>query len=176
MEGGRLSIAQSRLSAQQILAETITAHEALAAEAHLELRLDAADDLPDLWADHERLLQVFENLLGNAIKFTPAGGRITVGAEPRDDQVLFWVSDTGIGLGAHELPHVFERLWQASGAGRHGAGLGLPIVKGLVEAHGGRVWVESNPGEGSTFRFTIPTAGPSESWRAESAAYAPAAP
>jgi len=176
MEGGRLSIAQTRLSAQQMLAEVVAAHEALAASANLELRLDAADELPELWADHERLLQIFENLIGNAIKFTPEGGRITVGAEPRDDRVLFWVADTGIGLGTDDLPHVFERLWQASGAGRHGAGLGLPIVKGLVEAHGGRVWVDSSPGEGSTFLFTIPTAGPPESWRAESGAHAPSAP
>ena len=176
MEGGRLSIAQARLSAQQVLAESIAAHEALVASAHLELRLDAADDLPDLWADRERVLQIFENLIGNAIKFTPAGGRITVGAEPRDDRVLFWVADTGIGLGPEDLSRVFERLWQASGAGRHGAGLGLPIVKGLVEAHGGRVWGESSPGEGSTFFFTIPTAGPPASWRAESGAHAPAAP
>src|SRR5205085_5887700 len=127
MEGGRLSIAQSRLSAQQVVAEAITAHEALAASADLELRLDAADDLPDLWADHERVLQIFENLIGNAIKFTAGGGRVTVGAEPLDDQVHFWVADTGIGLGPHEVPHVFERLWQASATGRRGAGLGLPI-------------------------------------------------
>jgi PAS domain S-box-containing protein len=176
MEGGRLSIAQSRVSAQHVLAEAIAAHEALVASADLELRLDGADDLPDLWADHERLLQVFENLIGNAIKFTAAGGRITVGAEPLDDQVHFWVADTGIGLAEHEVPHVFERLWQASATGRRGAGLGLPIVKGLVEAHGGRVWVESTPGEGSTFHFSIPTAGPPESWRARPEAHVPSAP
>ena len=79
------------------------------------------------------------------------------------------MADTGIGLAADELPHVFERLWQASGAGRHGAGLGLPIVKGLVEAHGGRVWVESTLGAGSTFFFTIPIAPVAESWRPEPA-------
>jgi PAS domain S-box-containing protein len=173
MEGGRLSIAQAHLPAQQVLAEVIAAHETLATSRHLELRLDAADDLPELWADHERLLQIFENLIGNAIKFTPAGGRIIVGADPRDDHVLFWVADSGIGLASDEQARAFERLWQASAtAGRHGAGLGLPIVKGLVEAHGGRVWVDSSPGEGSTFFFTIPTGGPPARWNAEPPAHA----
>ena len=126
-----------------MIADAVQTQEPLAASASLELRLDLESDLPELWADRDRLLRVFENLIGNAIKFTEPGGSITVGAAARDDEVVFWVADTGIGLAADDLPHVFERLWQASGAGRHGAGLGLPIVKGLVEAHGGRVWVES---------------------------------
>jgi signal transduction histidine kinase len=114
-------------------------------------------DIPEVWADLDRLLQVFENLVGNAVKFTEPGGRITVGAARRGDDVLFWVADTGAGIAAEDLPHLFDRFWQARKATRRGAGLGLPIVKGIVEAHGGRIWVESTLGRGSTFFFTIPT-------------------
>jgi signal transduction histidine kinase len=172
MEGGRLSIDQARVSAWQLLADAAQAQEPLAASASLELRLDADRELPELWADRHRLLQVFENLIGNAIRFTEAGGNIKVGAAARDGYVLFWVADTGTGIAPEHLPHVFERLWQASKAGQ-GAGLGLPIVKGIVEAHGGRVWAESTPGQGSTFLFTIPTAAGAARWHAEPAPSAP---
>jgi signal transduction histidine kinase len=107
------------------------------------------------------MLQVFENLVGNAVKFTKPGGSVTLGAVPRAHDVLFWVADTGAGIDEDDLPHVFDRFWQAGHAGRGGAGLGLPIVKGVVEAHGGRAWVESSLGRGSTFFFTIPTTRPS---------------
>jgi signal transduction histidine kinase len=81
-----------------------------------------------------------------------------VGAAQRNEDVLFWVADTGAGIAPEDLPHVFDRFWQARKAGRRGAGLGLPIVKGIVDAHGGRVWVKSTPGHGSVFFFTIPKA------------------
>jgi signal transduction histidine kinase len=86
---------------------------------------------------------------------------------------LFWVSDTGPGIAAEDVRHVFERFWQAHKAGRHGAGLGLPIVKGLIEAHGGRIWVESALGQGTTFFFTLPAAARAESGRQESAPHGP---
>jgi signal transduction histidine kinase len=101
---------------------------------------------------------VLENLVGNAIKFTPGGGRITVGAAPRDNEVLFWVADTGSGISPDQLPHVFDRFWQARKGARKGAGLGLPITRGIVETHGGRIWVESTLGRGSIFFFTVPQA------------------
>jgi signal transduction histidine kinase len=113
--------------------------------------------LPDLWADHNRMLQVFENLLGNAVKFTRAGGQITLGAKADAENVLFFVADTGRGIDGDHLPRVFDRYWQARHEDRaQGVGLGLPIVRGIVEAHGGRIWVESSPGQGSTFSFAIP--------------------
>jgi len=118
--------------------------------------------LPDVWADRDRMLQVFENLIGNATRFTKPGGRITAGAVQHDGQVLFWVKDTGEGISADDLPRVFERFWQRRKDDGGGAGLGLPIVKGLIEAHGGRVWVESSPGAGSTFYFTLPVAPASD--------------
>jgi len=92
-----------------------------------------------------------------------------IGAAPRDDEVLFWLTDTGAGIAAEDMPHLFDRFWQARKAKRRGAGLGLPIVKGIVEAHGGRIWVESTPGCGSTFYFTIPAAPRAKDWRAEPA-------
>ncbi len=122
------------------------------------MRLELADDLPDVWGDQHRLLQVLENLVGNAIKFTPVQGRITVGAAPREGEVLFWVADTGSGISPDGLPHVFDRFWQARKGARQGAGLGLPITRGIIEAHGGRIWVESTLGRGSVFFFTVPEA------------------
>jgi PAS domain S-box-containing protein len=169
LEGGRLSIDAQPLPARSFVVEAVHAQEPLAASANLELRLEGAAHLPEILADRERLTQVFENLLGNAIKFTGPGGRITVGAEARDREVLFRVADTGIGISTRDLRHVFERLWQAKNGARHGAGLGLPIVKGIVEAHGGRIWVESTPGEGTTFSFTIPTAAGAETSPSEPA-------
>src|SRR4030095_8300070 len=130
----------------------------LASSSSLELRVDVDRDLPDIWGDRDRLLQVFENLIGNAIKVTNAGGRITVGAISRDHEVIFRVADTGPGIAPENLPHVFDRFWQATSTNRQGAGRGLPISKGIIEAHGGRIWVDSTQSRGATFSFTIPTA------------------
>jgi signal transduction histidine kinase len=162
LEAGRLSVEPARVHAQRVVSEAVEAQRPLATSASLELRLELAADLPEVWADRDRLLQIFENLIGNALKFTKPSGRITVGAAPREGQVLFWVTDTGSGIAAENLPHLFDRFWQAKKGERRGAGLGLPIVKGLIEAHGGRIWVESLPGQGSTFFFTIPTAPQAE--------------
>ena len=169
MEGGRLTIEPERVPAGQIIADAVQAQAPFVAAARLELRLQAERELPELWADRSRVLQVFENLVGNAIKFTEPGGRITVGAAPGEGHVLFWVADTGIGIADEHVPRLFERLWQASKAGQHGAGLGLPIVKGIVEAHGGRIWVETKVGAGSAFFFTIPKAPAAADWRSEPA-------
>jgi signal transduction histidine kinase len=144
---------------RNLLSEIVDAQRPAAAAASLELQLDSPDALPEVWADRNRVQQICENLIGNAVKFTPAGGRISLGALPRDHEVMFWVADTGEGMDQDNLPHVFDRFWQAHESHRtHGAGLGLPIVKGLVEAHGGRVWVESARNRGTTFFFTLPCA------------------
>jgi signal transduction histidine kinase len=98
-------------------------------------------------------------LVGNAIKFTPAGGRVVLGAGAiAEREVRFAVVDTGPGIPPEQLPHIFGQYWQASRADRRGIGLGLAIAKGLVEAHGGRIWVESQVGVGSNFYFTLPAA------------------
>jgi signal transduction histidine kinase len=158
IEAGQLGIERSRISARQLVTDAVEAQRPLASAASLEVRLEPADEIPDVWGDQSRLLQVLENLVGNAIKFTPAGGRITVGAAPRANEVLFWVADSGSGISPDELPHVFDRFWQAKKEARKGAGLGLPITRGIVETHGGRIWVESTLGRGTIFCFTIPQA------------------
>lgn len=157
MEAGNLSVEQIVIDARKSLVEFAEAQRPLAVSHSLELQVDVADDLGEVFADRDRLLQVLENLLGNAVKFTPAGGRLTVGARPRDNQVLFWVADTGAGIPSDDVTHLFDRFWQARKAGRHGVGLGLPIVRGIVEAHGGCIWVESQVAKGSTFFFTLPS-------------------
>jgi signal transduction histidine kinase len=163
MEAGHLAIDHARVSARQLVTEAVEAQQQLAASVSIELRVEVAPGVSEVWGDRGRLLQAFDNLIGNAIKFTRPSGGIVVGAAPRDGEVLFWVADTGAGISAEDIPHVFDRFWQAQRAERRGAGLGLAIVKGVVEVHGGRIWVESTPGHGSSFLFTIPTAPGAES-------------
>jgi PAS domain S-box-containing protein len=160
VEAGTLGLERAPLSVREVVAETVENERVLASSASLELRIDLEPDLPAVWADRHRLQQVLENLIGNAIKFTPAGGRVTIGAGHRPAEVLFWVSDTGRGIGAESLPHVFDRFWQVRREARAGAGLGLAIARGIVEAHGGRIWVESTLGKGTIFFFTIPDVSP----------------
>jgi PAS domain S-box-containing protein len=158
LEAGRLSIEPGRIPVARVIAEALDAQRAPAASTSRTLHAELAPDLLDVWADRDRLLQIFENLIGNALKFTDRGGEVAVGARPRDAEVVFWVRDNGSGMSADEVSHLFDRFWQAHKADRRGAGLGLPIVKGLVEAHGGRIWVESTPGRGTTVFFTVPEA------------------
>jgi signal transduction histidine kinase len=158
MEGGFLPIEPGVVETRQAIADCIDAHQDLAASAFLALESDVSADVPDVWADRDRLLQVFENLIGNAIKFTGQSGSIVIGARSQDRGVQFWVRDSGMGIAEEDLPQLFDRFWQADNVRRRGTGLGLPIVKGIVEAHGGRIWVESVKGRGSIFFFTIPTA------------------
>jgi PAS domain S-box-containing protein len=158
MEAGQLILERARLSVSGLIVEVVEMQRPLAASGSIELRAEVDSDVPEVWGDRDRLLQAFENLISNAIKFTQAGGRITAGAASKGDDVVFWVADTGGGIASENLPRVFDRFWQATRAGRQGAGLGLLITKGIVEVHGGRIWVESTVGSGSTFFFTIPRA------------------
>jgi PAS domain S-box-containing protein len=158
MEGGHLSVEQARVSAEQIVSDCVESQKPLVASASIDLQLDLETSVSDVWADRDRVLQVLENLIGNAVRYTKPGGRITVGAASHDGDVVFWVKDTGSGITAEEMPHVFDRFWQARKTRRAGAGLGLQIAKGIVESHGGHIWVESNVGVGTTFYFTLPTA------------------
>lgn len=159
---GRFTIKQERIGTNEILSKAFESQSLLASSASLALRLDAAQALPDIAADRDRLLQVFENLIGNAIKFTEPGGEIILGADAGAGDVLFSVADTGCGIASDQVQHIFDRFWQGPEGKRRGAGLGLPIVKDIVEAHGGRIWVQSSPGQGATFFFTIATAQTSE--------------
>jgi signal transduction histidine kinase len=158
LEAGKLTIRPEPVDATAVVAEVVEAHRALAERKSLAIERAGAEALPAVRADRGRLLQILANLIGNAIKFTPAGGRVEVGAAPEDGHVCFRVSDTGPGSPPDQVAHFFEPFWQASGGDRKGAGLGLAICRGLVEAHGGRIEVESEVGRGTTFRFTIPVA------------------
>ena len=105
-------------------------------------------------------MQVFANLIGNAIKFSAAGASITIRARQLEEDVEFSVEDSGPGIPQDQLPRIFDRFWQKPAAATKGSGLGLFIVKGIVEAHAGRVWAKSTVGVGSTFFFTLPTGRP----------------
>jgi len=158
-EAGQLTVEPTRVSAEQLARDAFETQVSLAAGANIELELDVAQDLGEISGDRNRLLQVFENLIGNAIRYTKRGGRITLRARSVDGDVEFSVADTGTGIPPEALPHVFDRFWQATAEDRRsGAGLGLSITKGIVEAHGGHIRVESQIGRGSTFIFTIPKA------------------
>jgi PAS domain S-box-containing protein len=161
MDSGRLIVDPEPISAAQVISDSLATERPLLASASLELEVQLAPDLPSVRADPHRLAQILENLIGNAVKFTGPGGRVTVGAMPDNRDVLFWVKDTGIGIAPEHLPHLFDRFWQVSREDRRrGLGLGLSIVKGLVEAHGGHIWVESALGEGTSIFFTLPAAPP----------------
>jgi signal transduction histidine kinase len=156
IEGGHLAVEPQPTPPVDLLADAAEMQRPIAAAAGLALEMDAPDDLPAVLADGARIQQVLANLVGNATKFTPRGGRITLRAAPAEREVLFGVVDTGPGIAPEQLPHVFGQYWQASRTDRRGIGLGLTIARGLVEAHHGRIWVESVLGEGSTFYFTLP--------------------
>jgi PAS domain S-box-containing protein len=157
VESGRLSLEREAVAVGGLLDEAIELHRPLA-EAHgLRLEREEEPGLPAVWVDRVRVLQVFSNLIGNAVRFTPEGGRVTVRARREGARVAFHVSDTGKGIAPEHLPRLFDRYWQVQRS-VEGAGLGLPIAKGLVEAHGGHIQVESAPGQGSTFSFTLPVA------------------
>ncbi|QSQ23075.1 HAMP domain-containing histidine kinase [Pyxidicoccus parkwayensis] len=139
----------------EVIGEALALIEPQATRGELRLVQHLTPGLVAL-CDRERILQVLANLLGNAVKFTPAGGTVTVEARTEDGEARVVVRDTGPGIPEDEQPRLFERHWQSRGTARQGSGLGLYIARGLVEAHGGRLWVESRTGAGSTFSFTLP--------------------
>lgn len=158
LEAGHFAIEPRRHTVASLVAEALDAVHPLAASKSLYLESELPPELPAVLADAARLQQVFANLLGNAVKFTPEGGTIAVRAEPANNMVTFSVTDTGSGIGEHELPYVFDRFWKTERTARFGTGLGLFIAKGIVEAHGGTIGVASQVGAGSTFFFTLPVA------------------
>ncbi len=160
MEAGRFTVVQQPEDVERLVDEAVELHRPLADARSLRLERQVMEGLPHVMADRGRVLQVFSNLIGNALRFTPAGGSITLWAQREQGAVRFSVVDTGPGIPPEHLPHLFERFWQAKEGSREGAGLGLPIARGLVEAHGGHIEVSSTPGQGSTFSFTLPVAEP----------------
>lgn len=159
---GRLAVERRPVEAGSLVAETIEQMQPLAAQKSQRLTQQTESDLPLILADQVRLQQVLSNLIGNAIKFVEEDGAIHVRVDRVAEGVRFSVMDTGPGIEPADLPHLFDRHWRAKDTAHLGAGLGLAISKGIVEAHGGRIWVESEPGRGTCFHFTLPQASEAE--------------
>ena len=157
MESGHLSIDVKSESPDVLVNDTIDMLRPLASGSAIGMEASIAENLPPVLADAARIQQVLSNLVGNAVKFTPRQGTITVAADLLETEVRFAVTDTGPGIPPEQVPHIFGRFWQAKSSDRRGIGLGLAIAKGIVEAHNGRIWVESQVGLGSTFYFTLPS-------------------
>jgi signal transduction histidine kinase len=159
MDAGRTLPIDARCAdVAPILREACEAQGPVAQAAGLTVSCDAPDALPAVEVDCDRIHQVVCNLVGNAMKFTPPGGRIAVSARADGGDVLVSVEDDGCGMSEADLDRIFEPYWQAQRTASLGAGLGLKIAKGIVEAHGGRIWAESAVGKGTTFHFTLPVA------------------
>jgi signal transduction histidine kinase len=159
LEAGSAELELSEWDLQEVIQEAIKAQRQFALSKSLEIRQSLPVAAMRMRADREKIRIVLDNLLNNAIKFTPGGGRIQVAVRPQTGMVAVSVLDTGIGIPAHELEHIFDRFYQVEShltRREGGMGLGLCIVRGMVELHGGRVWAESVPGRGSRFTFTLP--------------------
>ena len=151
--GGGITVTPADMRLKDVAEKVVAEHQA--SSPGRELRLETTGLLEGAW-DEPRLAQVLSNLIGNALKFTPRGGCIAVAAERCDIGVRIVVTDSGHGIPAEQLPHIFGRFWQARRTDKRGLGLGLAIARGIVEAHGGEISVESTEGQGSSFAFTLP--------------------
>jgi len=132
-------------------------HAVVAQQKGISLRVETREELPQVQIDVERMAQVFDNLITNAIRYTPEGGQVALTARASNGTVEFQVSDTGRGISPEDLPHIFDRFYRGDPSRRQSgeSGLGLAIAKSIVEAHGGKIGVESLPGKGATFTITL---------------------
>ncbi|MEJ0037850.1 MAG: ATP-binding protein [Gammaproteobacteria bacterium] len=158
IESGTLRIVKRQHDVAAFLLEVRLAYEPLFSTRGITLTVDSPAHGLEAFFDHDRIVQVFSNLLGNALKFTPVGGRVIVHAERQTDAVAVTVSDNGPGIPPSALPHIFERFWHMDSDLRRGLGLGLHICEKIIQAHGGQISVGSELGKGTTLRFTLPTA------------------
>jgi two-component system, OmpR family, phosphate regulon sensor histidine kinase PhoR len=159
MDADRLELEISQVTVAQVVATCLETAQRRAVEKQLELMVQVPSELPDIAADRRRLAEVLQNLLDNAMQYTLAGGQITLSVAQVGREVVFTVSDTGIGIPKVDQPRIFERFYRVDAARSRevgGTGLGLAIAKHLVEVHGGRLWVESEIGQGSQFHFSVP--------------------
>jgi two-component system OmpR family sensor kinase len=158
-ESGHLKLEIEPTNLVELVQRRVSQAEVIARGKNISLRTDITEGLPEIEADGRRIEQVVANLLDNALNHTPSGGTVTIAASPDKDGILVSVSDTGEGIPAEHLPYIFERFYKVDDARSRktgGAGLGLAIAKQMVELHGGRIWVESEVGQGSKFSFTLP--------------------
>ena len=156
VQSGTLSVNKKAESLMVIIKPIVDSMRSQAQARQQSLKVDIPSDLPYMECDGQRIGQVLANLLGNAIKFTPEGGIICLSAHQQEGSIVIAVTDTGSGIAPEDIPNIFDRYWQGGKNNSAGAGLGLSIARGLVEAHGGKIWVESTVGKGSTFYFTVP--------------------
>lgn len=162
VELSKLEICESKpaygpFSMEKAIYEKIRAERAESDKKHIEISFEHPNTLPIINADTAMINRVITNLLDNALKYTNPGGTITVNLMDREEDILVQISDTGIGIPEEHLPRIFDAFYRVN-TDSSGSGLGLSIVKKIVEAHGGKIWVESSPGKGSTFSFTLPKA------------------
>lgn len=160
IESGRMKLNPVELSGQTLLEDAVAMLAPLARRHSSQLVLRKVPEPLFVRADYERVLRVFSNLIVNAIKFSPDGGEVAVASEPHDEMMRFSVTDVGLGISVSDQERLFEQFWQADEADRRGAGLGLAIARAIVQAYGGSIGVESEPGKGSTFYFDLPLAAP----------------
>lgn len=160
LESGRMAVQPRVVSMPELVAEVAGVLRLAAQEGGVVVSTTFPEKLPDVDVDPDRISQVLANLISNGIKYTPNGGQVRVSAVSDEDVVRVTVEDTGVGIPAPELPRVFDRFWQSKRTNRSGAGLGLTIARGLVRAHGGRIWLESTVGSGTLVHFTVPRASP----------------
>lgn len=158
IEAGSLAIRRQPQDPAALISESLANFEGVAQERELTLTADVELNLPKVYCDRDRILQVLSNLVGNATKVIPKGGRVTVRVAAREQELLFSVVDDGPGISEADQVHLFDRYWRSDEADYKGTGLGLAIAKGIVEANGGRLWVQSAPGDGATFWFSVPEA------------------
>jgi PAS domain S-box-containing protein len=158
IEAGHLRIEPGAEDIRSLVEEALEAADFAAGRTGVFLSSRVPDDLPKARADRARILQVLDNLLANAIRHTPQGGRVTVAADASEESVRVCVADTGSGIPPELRDQVFGRYYQAEGAAHGGAGLGLAIAKGIVDAHGGSIWLDTDVGKGTTVYFTLPRA------------------
>jgi signal transduction histidine kinase len=158
IDAGKLSIVRAPHDVALLVRDSQETFQPAAAAHGIEVLCEIGSNIPPVAIDEERILQVLSNLVGNALKFTEKGGKVSIRVEARDSDVRLSVADTGEGIPSDRLEKIFDRFFQNDSKGRRGLGLGLHIAKSIVEAHGGRIWAESTPGRGSTFFFTLPFA------------------
>jgi signal transduction histidine kinase len=156
LEAGQFSVTPAACAVASVLGETMETFGELAASKQIQLEVSVDPSNIVISADRERILQVLSNLVGNGLKVTPAGGRIGIRVQQGARMAHFSVWDTGPGIPPDACEHIFSRCWTRAVSGAKGTGLGLFIAKGIVDAHGGSIWVESPPGEGAKFAFTVP--------------------
>jgi signal transduction histidine kinase len=158
MQSGTLSVETHASNLRELIVPVVDSMRVLADAKQQTLSIDLPANLREVSVDPHRISQVISNLLGNAIKFTPQTGTIRISARQQDKGVVVSVVDTGPGIPQEHLPKIFDWFWQAMGTKQAGSGLGLSIAKGIIDAHGGTIWAESELGKGSSFSFTLPMA------------------